>query len=228
VVQQRTFSFQFNRSLARWKMKHRPDSAPPPSSAFRSQSLRRRRRRRLSFDDGEEEEEDVYEDACGDATATTADALHQLRTSPLHRLALLTTAKGTNQQHADGGSVKSRNNFWKHATTTTNTTATTTATFVSSLPKLLLSASALKTALAVTLALYALNQKALLPKPMSRVVSKVLFWPTLPITVLRRVGKWTTVVDDTVVMGGAPFEFAGFPERLREQYNVSIHVSHSS
>jgi atypical dual specificity phosphatase len=33
-------------------------------------------------------------------------------------------------------------------------------------------------------------------------------------------GAWTTVVDDTVMIGGAPFGFAKIPERLYEQYNV--------
>jgi hypothetical protein len=78
----------------------------------------------------------------------------------------------------------------------------------------------LKTVLAATIALYALNQMALLPPPLSSAVSKVLFWPTLPVTVLRRVGKWTTVIDDSVVMGGAPFGFAGLPRRLYEDYGV--------
>jgi hypothetical protein len=53
-------------------------------------------------------------------------------------------------------------------------------------------------------------------------VSQTLFWPTLPITVGRRMGAWTTVVDDTVMIGGAPFGFAKIPERLYEQYNVRL------
>lgn len=74
--------------------------------------------------------------------------------------------------------------------------------------------------LGVTVVLYALNQKALLPLPLSQVVSKVLFWPTLPITVARRLGRWSTVIDDAVVMGGAPFGFCGIPERLYYDYGV--------
>lgn len=73
----------------------------------------------------------------------------------------------------------------------------------------------------VTTALYILNQKHCLPRPLSAFVSKTLFWPTLPITVSRRIGKWMTKIDDTVVMGGAPFGFLNFPERLYNQYNVS-------
>jgi len=74
--------------------------------------------------------------------------------------------------------------------------------------------------LGITVGLYVLNQKHLLPKPLSRIVSKALFWPTLPITVAKRIGSWTTVVDDTVIIGGAPFGFAGIPERLYD-YGVS-------
>ncbi|KAL3766481.1 hypothetical protein ACHAWO_004656 [Cyclotella atomus] len=71
-----------------------------------------------------------------------------------------------------------------------------------------------------TVALYVLNQKHLLPKPIGRVVSKVLFWPTIPITVSKRIGKWTTEVDDSVVIGGAPFGFMNYPEKLYKQFNV--------
>ena len=82
----------------------------------------------------------------------------------------------------------------------------------------------LKSMLGMTVALYLLNQKHMLPKPLSAVVSKALFWPTLPITALLRIGTWTTVVDDTVMMGGAPFGFAGMPERLYEDYGVSFNA----
>jgi atypical dual specificity phosphatase len=83
--------------------------------------------------------------------------------------------------------------------------------------------SSCKTLLSVTLALYILNQKALLPEPLSAFVSRALFWPTLPITAVRRlwVGNWTTAIDDTVIIGGAPFGFLGWPERLHDDYNVS-------
>ena len=80
----------------------------------------------------------------------------------------------------------------------------------------------LKTALGTTVALYVLNQKHLLPKPLSAVVSETLFWPTLPITVGRRIGKWSTVIDDVVVMGGAPFGFAQIPEKLHRSFGVSL------
>lgn len=80
----------------------------------------------------------------------------------------------------------------------------------------------LKIVLGITTTLYILNQNHLLPKPLSAVVSKTLFWPTLPITILKRIGRWTTVVDDTVLMGGAPFGFAGIPQLLHEQHGVSL------
>jgi atypical dual specificity phosphatase len=69
-----------------------------------------------------------------------------------------------------------------------------------------------------TVALYILNQKHYLPMPLSRVVSKALFWPTIPITISRRIGKWTTVVDDSVLIGGAPF--GNYPYKLSKQFNV--------
>ena len=80
----------------------------------------------------------------------------------------------------------------------------------------------LRAVLGITIALYILNQKHMLPRPLSAVVSKTLFWPTLPITVGRRLGRWHTVVDDTVIMGGAPIGFARLPESLKEQYGVSV------
>jgi len=71
-----------------------------------------------------------------------------------------------------------------------------------------------------TITLYVLNQKHILPKPLGMVVSRALFWPTLPITVSRRIGKWTTVVDNAVVLGGAPFGFLNYPEKLHSQFRV--------
>jgi atypical dual specificity phosphatase len=78
----------------------------------------------------------------------------------------------------------------------------------------------LRATLGVTVVLYILNQQHLLPRPLSSVVSKALFWPTLPITVSRRFGRWITPIDDTVIMGGIPFGFGGYPKVLRERYGV--------
>jgi atypical dual specificity phosphatase len=36
----------------------------------------------------------------------------------------------------------------------------------------------------------------------------------MPITVARRIGHWTTEIDDTLIMGGAPFGFAKIPDKL--------------
>jgi len=79
---------------------------------------------------------------------------------------------------------------------------------------------ATKFVLGTTIALYILNQKHLLPKSLSAVVSRTLFWPTVPITVSRRIGKWVTNIDDSLVMGGAPFWFYNIPKRLHRDYGV--------
>ena len=55
---------------------------------------------------------------------------------------------------------------------------------------------ALRAALGGTSVLYVLNQKHLLPRRLSGVVSKTLFWPTLPITASKRIGKWVSEIDD--------------------------------
>lgn len=78
----------------------------------------------------------------------------------------------------------------------------------------------LKGCLAVTSVLYFLNQKHLLPKPLAAIVSKTLFWPTMPFTVVKRLGAWSTVVDDTVVLGAAPLGIVNFPEKLYKEHNV--------
>jgi len=77
-----------------------------------------------------------------------------------------------------------------------------------------------KSIFAITVALYALNQSHALPRPLSRIVSRVLFWPTLPITAVKRFGHWMTDMDDTVTMGGAPFGFLGFPRELYTNHDI--------
>ena len=79
---------------------------------------------------------------------------------------------------------------------------------------------ALKTGLGITVVLYILNQSHLLPKPLALVVSRVLFYPTLPITASKRIGKWLNRIDETVVLGGAPFAFLDYPRKLKEEYGV--------
>ena len=34
------------------------------------------------------------------------------------------------------------------------------------------------------------------------------------------IGKWTTVVDNAVVLGGAPFGWYGYPEKMSKRFNV--------
>lgn len=78
----------------------------------------------------------------------------------------------------------------------------------------------IKVAMGVVVSLYILNQKHLLPRDLSGVVSRVLFWPTMPITVVKRLGEWTSIVDDNVIIGGIPFGFLGYPEHLRTEFGV--------
>ena len=77
-----------------------------------------------------------------------------------------------------------------------------------------------KVALGAVVTLYVLNQQHVLPRGLSSVVSKTLFWPTLPITFSKRIGKWSTAVDDVVVIGGAPFGWLNFPKKLHDDYGV--------
>mmetsp|Transcript_29565 Transcript_29565/g.55427 ORF Transcript_29565/g.55427 Transcript_29565/m.55427 type:complete len:353 (+) Transcript_29565:228-1286(+) len=85
-----------------------------------------------------------------------------------------------------------------------------------------LAAITFRVVLGITVALYVLNQSHLLPRPLSSVVSRALFWPTLPITASKRIGKWVTRIDDTVYMGGAPISsfLLKYPERLKQQYGI--------
>jgi atypical dual specificity phosphatase len=66
-------------------------------------------------------------------------------------------------------------------------------------------------ALAIT---YFLFQKKLLPLEVSKVVSKVFFLPTFPITALMRLGNYWTKIDDTLILGCAPMGFLGHPDEL--------------
>ena len=120
----------------------------------------------------------------------------------------LATATAGQQHHAANPTPDPWNSINNHNHTTATLLPTLTGLYVRSF-------------LGVTLALYILNQKHLLPLPLSRVVSKALFWPTLPLTYLKRRNQWYSRIDDTVLMGAAPFGFAGIPQQLYEQYNVS-------
>lgn len=63
---------------------------------------------------------------------------------------------------------------------------------------------------------YVLFQKKLLPRPVAKVVSKILFYPTFPITAMMRLGNYWTPVDDTLILGCAPFGIANHPEKLHK------------
>lgn len=74
-----------------------------------------------------------------------------------------------------------------------------------------------KLAITTVVALYILNQQHMLPRNLSGFVSKTLFYPTLPITLSRRINKWVTPIDDTVLLGGAPLSFLNMPKYLHKQ-----------
>jgi atypical dual specificity phosphatase len=63
---------------------------------------------------------------------------------------------------------------------------------------------------------YAAFQKKLLPKPVSAIVSRIFFLPTLPITALLRLGNYWTQIDDTLILGCAPVALLGHPEKLHK------------
>lgn len=117
--------------------------------------------------------------------------------------------------HISGGSQKGRRNNVPRSPLRASTEHN-----VSLLSGLGLAKLCFRSVAFATITLYVLNQKHMLPKPLGSVVSKALFWPTLPITVSRRIGKWTTVVDNAVVLGGAPFGFMNYPEKLHSQFRV--------
>lgn len=61
---------------------------------------------------------------------------------------------------------------------------------------------------------YFLFQKKLLPFPVMKIVSKMLFMPTFPITAMLRIGNYWTVVDDTLILGCAPMAILNHPSSL--------------
>ena len=122
----------------------------------------------------------------------------------------------------DTGSGEASNNKqhwapWSSLFRSVDCDVPSSSTILSGMP---LATLCVRTVALATITLYVLNQKHMLPKPIGQVVSKLLFWPTIPITVSRRIGKWTTVVDNAVVLGGAPFGWCRYPEKLSRQFNV--------
>jgi atypical dual specificity phosphatase len=61
-----------------------------------------------------------------------------------------------------------------------------------------------------------LFQKRLLPKGISKIVSKIFFLPTFPITILMRLGNYWTNIDDTLLLGCAPIGILGHPSQLHK------------
>jgi atypical dual specificity phosphatase len=64
--------------------------------------------------------------------------------------------------------------------------------------------------------IYFMFQKKMLGLRATKIVSKVFFYPTLPITMLMRWGNLWTTVDDTVILGTAPLDILNHPQQLQE------------
>ena len=59
---------------------------------------------------------------------------------------------------------------------------------------------------------YTLFQKKMLPRPISKIVARLLFYPTYPFTYMLRLKNWHTSVDDTLILGVAPMSLLGHPQ----------------
>lgn len=66
---------------------------------------------------------------------------------------------------------------------------------------------------------YTMFQKKLLPLQISKIVSKMFFFPTFPFTVILRLGNYWTTIDDTLILGCAPMGFLGHPDDL---YKIGV------
>jgi hypothetical protein len=69
---------------------------------------------------------------------------------------------------------------------------------------------------ATTAAVYFLFQKHLLPEFLSKIVSKLLFYPTFPFTALIRLGNYWSPIDETITLGCAPMGFLKHSEELHK------------
>ena len=63
---------------------------------------------------------------------------------------------------------------------------------------------------------YVMFQKKMFSKQTTAVISKILFYPTFPITVLSRLGNYWNIVDKTIILGCAPMELLGHPQKLHD------------
>lgn len=70
--------------------------------------------------------------------------------------------------------------------------------------------------LASSVLIFFLFQKRLLSKGLSKIVSKIFFLPTFPITILMRLGNYWTNIDDTLLLGCAPIGVLGHPSQLHK------------
>jgi len=138
----------------------------------------------------------------------------------------------------DGDENDDDNNDGNTTTPSTSSkisTSTYNNTAILSIPNILSSffiRDTFRFALTTVSILYVLNQAHVLPPRLSSVVSKVLFWPTLPITASRRIGKWVTPVptsldwhdnnsdDYNVIIGGVPISILNMPQVLHRDYGV--------
>lgn len=68
----------------------------------------------------------------------------------------------------------------------------------------------------VFLVAYALFQKKLLPLPLSKIVSQIMFYPTFPITAIMRIGNYWTKVDETLYLGCAPLDILNHPAMMHK------------
>jgi len=62
--------------------------------------------------------------------------------------------------------------------------------------------------------IYFLFQKKLLSKSLTKIVARIFFYPTFPITAALRIGNYWTHIDDTVTLGCAPFNILGHPKLM--------------
>lgn len=83
-----------------------------------------------------------------------------------------------------------------------------------SLPILRNAKVVMRMALVIFAGLYFAFQKKLLNKSTSRIVARMLFWPTVPFTYTLRIGKLFSIMDETVILGVVPLAFSVTPKNL--------------
>lgn len=66
---------------------------------------------------------------------------------------------------------------------------------------------------------YLLFQKKMLSKGLSKIVAKIFFYPTMPITAVLRLKNYWTELDDTLILGCAPFAALG---HVKSMYDIGV------